>query len=289
MTCFYVSARHRVCSSRAPSCLHALFCVGSGGVRIPALMSWVSVSCRGSDTRAPCSVSLCERAARVRSAARSLVHVCCVWCCNAVSCFLSAACIHVMSCAVWHAALVFFIGCVLSCCRVLVWTHGLWVFSLAACSCPVLHMAGDLFCWPCACVFCFVWAHGFCLSFSVCHVLSCQLSWPTQSGYLIIGYICSHLLLSRYPPHLLLYNLPCVCSPVPGASSIVSCRVLSCRVRVVSCPCRVLPLPCPALPCPALPCPALPCPALPSLAKPSSCPCFPYRGRFGLFCLFLMQ
>ncbi len=27
----------------------------------------------------------------------------------------------------------------------LVWTRGLWVFSLAACSCPVLHMAGDLF------------------------------------------------------------------------------------------------------------------------------------------------
>ncbi len=33
----------------------------------------------------------------------------------------------------------------------LVWTRGLWVFSLAACLCPVLHMAGDLFCWPCAC------------------------------------------------------------------------------------------------------------------------------------------
>ncbi len=30
------------------------------GVRIPALVSWVSVSCRGSDTRAPCSVLLCE-------------------------------------------------------------------------------------------------------------------------------------------------------------------------------------------------------------------------------------
>ncbi len=63
---------------------------------------------RGSDTRAPCSVSLCERAARVCSAARSLVHVCCVrvWCCTQFV-FLSAACIHVMSCAVWHAACVF--------------------------------------------------------------------------------------------------------------------------------------------------------------------------------------
>ncbi len=29
MSCFYVSARLRVCSSRALSCLHALFCVGA--------------------------------------------------------------------------------------------------------------------------------------------------------------------------------------------------------------------------------------------------------------------
>ncbi len=40
-----------------------VFCfVLERGVRIPALVSWVSVSCRGSDTRAPCSVLLCERA-----------------------------------------------------------------------------------------------------------------------------------------------------------------------------------------------------------------------------------
>ncbi len=57
--------------------------------------------------------------------------------------FLLAACIHVMSCAVWHAACVF-IGCVLSCCHVLC-EHVDYEFSLAACSCPVLHMAGDLF------------------------------------------------------------------------------------------------------------------------------------------------
>ncbi len=32
------------------------------GVRIPALMSWVLVSCRGLDTHTPCSVSYCEHA-----------------------------------------------------------------------------------------------------------------------------------------------------------------------------------------------------------------------------------
>ncbi len=110
------------------------------GVRILALMSWGPVSCRASDTHAPCSVSLCEHAV-----SSSLF-------CPCVLCFVllhavhiwSDACIHVMSCAVWHAACVFhwLRAFMLSC---LVWTRGLWVFSLAACSCPVLHMAGDLF------------------------------------------------------------------------------------------------------------------------------------------------
>ncbi len=56
---------------------------------------------------------------------------------------LSAACIHVMYCAVWHAACVFHgqHAVMLSC---LVWIRGLWVFSLAAISsCPILHMACD--------------------------------------------------------------------------------------------------------------------------------------------------
>ncbi len=66
----------------------------------------------GSGTRAPCSVSLCERAARVRSAARSLVHVCCV-------------------CVVLHAVRVF-IGCVHSC-YVLCCVARSLCFSLAAC------------------------------------------------------------------------------------------------------------------------------------------------------------
>ncbi len=115
MSCFYVSARPRVCSSLALSRLCALFCVGAWcsdpGTHV---LSFGFVS--GFGHCAPCSVSLCERAARVRSAARSLVHVCCV-CVWFV--FLSAACIHVMSCAVWHAACVFHWLRLLSCCRVL--------------------------------------------------------------------------------------------------------------------------------------------------------------------------
>ncbi len=39
--------------------------------------------------------------------------------------------------------LVFFTGCVLSCLPCFVWTRGLWVSLLAACSCPILQMASD--------------------------------------------------------------------------------------------------------------------------------------------------
>ncbi len=47
-----------------------------------------------------------------------------------------------LSCSVWHAACVF-TGCVLSCLSCFVRTRGLWVSLLAACSCPVLHMASN--------------------------------------------------------------------------------------------------------------------------------------------------
>ncbi len=52
------------------------------GVRIPALMSWVSVTWRGSDTRAPFSVIVW-----VRSAPRSALLSTCVCCVTRSSCF----------------------------------------------------------------------------------------------------------------------------------------------------------------------------------------------------------
>ncbi len=49
----------------------------------------------------------------------ALMSTCVVFCIVARKLvLLSADCIHVISCAVWHAACVF-IGCVLSCCHVL--------------------------------------------------------------------------------------------------------------------------------------------------------------------------
>ncbi len=86
------------------------------GVRIPALMSWTSVSCSGFGHS-------------------------------------SAFCL-------------------------IVWVCGL-EFSLVTCSCPVLHMAGDLFCWSCACVFVLCEHMAFVLVFCVpCALMSIVLTLP---------------------------------------------------------------------------------------------------------------
>ncbi len=79
---------------------------------------------------------------RVRSAPRTLVHVCFVVL-HAVR--VSIGCVHlcyILCCVARSLYIHWLCAFMLSC---LVWTRGLWVFSLAACSCPVLHMAGDLF------------------------------------------------------------------------------------------------------------------------------------------------
>ncbi len=178
---FYVSLRLRVCSSRALSHLRALFRVGVWCLD-PGTFGFM-LEFGHSHSMCP-SVSFWEHAVS-SSLSRVLF-------CPRVLCFvvlhavhvLSAAWIHVIYCAVWHAAC-FFHGLpafMLSC---LVWTRGLWVFLLAACLCPVLHMAGDLFCWPCACGF--VASTWLCLSFLCAMCSHVNLSWPHPSYFLIIG------------------------------------------------------------------------------------------------------
>ncbi len=132
----HVSVRFRVCSVRSLVCVPCFML--ERGVWVPPLMSWVSVS------RSTFCLVL-EACGLEFAQPHALLSTCVVFHVVARSlCFSSAACIHVISCAVWHAACVFhrLRAFMLSC---LVWTRGLWVFSLAACSCPVLHMAGDLF------------------------------------------------------------------------------------------------------------------------------------------------
>ncbi len=65
-----------------------------------------------------------------------------VLCCTQFLFYQAGLSCYVLCCVapafVFHWLRAFMLSC-------LVWTHGLWVFSLATRSCPVLHMACDLF------------------------------------------------------------------------------------------------------------------------------------------------
>ncbi len=202
------------------------------GVRIPALMSWVSVSCQGSDTRAPCSVLLCECAVS-SSLGRALF-------CPLVLCFVVLHAVHVMSCAVWHADCVFhwLHAFMLSC---FVWTRGLWVFSLAAwvfMSC-FAHVWWFVLFWLCACVFVLCEHMAFVLVFCVpCALMPIVLTPP--------------ILL---PDYWFIFRNCCPSLPSSFALFIISLCLKSC---LQSCSSSYLPqlYPVPALPFRALPFPA---------------------------------
>ncbi len=208
------------------------------GVRIPALMSWVSVLCWGSDTSALRSVSLCECAVS-SSLDRTLFcpHVFCgvarSWCFYRLRPFM-------LCLVLCGTQLVLFISCMVSCCHV--WTCGLWVFSLTACSCPVLHMASDFVLLAMCLCFCFVWAHCFVLVFCVpCALMSIVLTPPILlPDYWLICPTCLPSLLSSFA--LLIISL-CL-------QSFASSSLYHPWLRWI---CPVLALPCPALPCPAFP------------------------------------
>ncbi len=202
-----------VCSSRALSRLRALFCVGAW-CSDPGTHVLSYGSCCGLDTRAPSSVLLCEHAVS------SLL-------CRALSCprVLWCAC---SSCLYWLHA---FMLC-------LVWTCGLWVFSLAACSCPVLHMAGELFCWPCPCVYVLCEHIAFVLVFSV----SCALMLIVLTPPILLPDYCS------FAPPVTLPSLPSSFAPFTFSLCLQSCASSS------SFPCSVLILPCLVVPYPVLPC-----------------------------------
>ncbi len=137
------------------------------------------------------------------------------------------------------------------------------MFSLAACSCPVLHMAGDLFCWPCACVFVLCEHMAFVLVFCVpCALMSIVLTPPILlPDYWLICPTCVFLITLLICS---LYNL-CLQSRAGSSSNVPEC-ILS---------------------CPVLPCLAVPCPALPSLPAVLF---FPYGVvSVCLFCFILMN
>ncbi len=221
MSGFHVSARLRV---------RSLVCVSyfmlERGVRIPALMSWVSVLCRGSDTHAPFSVIVWVGGLEF-ARPHALLSTCVLLCFTQF--LLSAACIHVMSCAVWHAACVFhwLHAFMLSC---IVWTRGLWVFSLAVCSCLVLHMTGELFAGH-VLVFLFCVSTWLLSKFSVCYVLSCQfvLTPPILLPvYWLIFPSCAPSSPSSFAPFIISLCLQFRVGSLPYVgSSYVLCPALS--------------------------------------------------------------
>ncbi len=207
MSCFYVSAQYECAQA-----LRSLVCV-------------------------PCFVL--ERGVQIPVFRRVL-------CCLHTVRVLSATSIRVMSCAVWHAACVFHLlrAFMFSC---LVWTHGLWVFPLAACSCPVLHMAGVLFAGH-VLVFLFCVSTWLCLSFLCAMYSHVNLSWTPPILFPDYWLICPTCLSSL---------------PSSFAPFIISLCLQSCASSSSNVSCSCLALPCLTLPCLALPCLALPCLALP--------------------------
>ncbi len=135
-----MSARLRVCSSRALSRLRALFHVGAW-----CLDPGTHVFSFGHVTGFGHSRSIFCHCVCAVSSSLGTAHSCPrVFCCVArSSCFYRLRAFMYILCCVARSLYIHWLRAFMLSC--LVWTRGLWVFSLAACSCPVLHMAGDLF------------------------------------------------------------------------------------------------------------------------------------------------
>ncbi len=287
MSCFHVSARGFDCARAVRSLVCVPCFMLERGVRIPALMSWDSVFVSGFRHSRSVFCHCVSARSRVRSIARSHVHVCfvvlhavrvsigCMHSCNILCCVARrlcislAACFHVVMSCVNMWLMSFLISCVFVSC----FAHGWWIVCWPCACVSVLceHVASVLFfCVPCALVS-FVLTPPILLPVYWLIFPSCSPSLPSSFAPFIIS-LCLQFRLGLLP--YVGSSMSCV-QPCPALSSpVLSCPVLSCPV--LSCPVLSCPvLSCPVLSCPALSCPALPCPACQSV--------FPLRGCFCLF------
>ncbi len=156
-------------------------------------MSWVLVTWRFGHSRSIFCHCVCAVSSSLGTAHSCPRGFCCV---ARSSCFyrLRAFMLYLVLCGtqrVYSWLRAFMLSC-------LVWTRGLWVFSLAAC-----HVLFCTWLWVCLlamCLcFCFVWARGFCPSFLCATCSHVNLSWPHPSCYLNWF---SPAVFPRYP-HLL--------------------------------------------------------------------------------------
>ncbi len=159
---------------------------------------------------------------RVRSATHTSVHVCWFVLLHTVRvfslCFSLAACFYVvMSCVnTW------LMGILISCVFVSCFAHGWWFVLLAMCLC-----------------ICFVWAHGFCLSFlrAMCSHVNCLD--PTHLVTLLLVNL-PHLSFLGTLFICSLYNILVFVSSVPVCHRFtldVSCPALSCLAKPLPCFC----------------------------------------------------
>ncbi len=200
------------------------------GVRIPALMSWASVTWRGSDTRAPRSVSLCSL----------------------------AACFHVVISCVITWLMSFLISCMFVSC----FAHGWW-FVCWPCACVLFCVSTWLLSWFSVChvLSCqFVLTPPILLPVYWLIFPSCFPSLPSSFAPFIIS-LCLQFRVGSLP---YVSSSSCVLSCPVLSCPVLSCPVLSCPV--LSCPV----LSCPVLSCPVLSCPVLSCPVRQSSPVQSS-------------------
>ncbi len=232
-SCLY--SYERMCSSVLEtctlSCLRPCFAL-ERGVRIPGTHVLVSVSCWGSDTS--------------RSIFCLVVWVC--WCLD----FARPHTLSTVLCLCFCTQLVVFIALrafMLSC---LVWTCGLWLFSLAEylclfCTWLVIGFAGHVL------VFSFVhWAQGFCLSSlcAMCSHVNCLDPTHLVTWYWLICPPVFPRYTSSFAPFII-----SLCLQFCASLSSFHCRIFS----VLALPCLV------------------------------SCPVFPLRGSFCLIILFSLN
>ncbi len=171
--------------------------VSCWSVVFPALMSLVSVTWRGSDTRAPFSVIVWVRGLEF-ARHHALLSTCVLLCCTQFV-FLSAACIYVYL-VLCGTQLVYSLA---ACFHVVMSCVNTWLMSfLISCVFMSCFAHGWWFvCWPCACVSVLCEHVASVLVFCVprAHV---NLSWPHPSCYLFIDSF-SPAVFPRYPHHLL--------------------------------------------------------------------------------------
>ncbi len=154
------------------------------GVRIPALMSWVSGFMSGVQTLLLLVLSQVWVCCLEFARPRALLSMCVLWCCMQFV-FLSAACFHVdmLSCVnTWLIS--FLISCVFVSC----FEHGWWFV-----------------CWPCAYVFVLCEHMVFVLVFCVpCAFMSIVLTPPILlTDYWLIFPTCLSSLPSSFAPFII--------------------------------------------------------------------------------------